>query len=445
MSFDVSFTGRFNMQPTILALKEHAHAIRGVTYSVLRSSWVSDVRKLLSISMPALRNLSVSLETRSDRLAVVTSNPNNLVHLDSLELWSCRVPVDRATYDNLQYLKLCHCEWSATFDEVLDTLASALILKELVRVDCCSAWRDVPPRHVVIDPSHRSPVTLPALRRMQWDLIRPALACRLLACLRIPIATHVDISTSASMTGFRSDMVWSVLPPDPPGTSPIFSSAIAVTVGVSEGCSEIVAETSTRYFRVRVPNDTGWPGYDPPRPPVTSAVDCLLDFFRDAPVRVLNLSVDSLEHASQATWERVFREFDSLERLELDGMRLSHNMFSALRTASEPGHRPVCCPRLVAIKIEEILDNSFDSDSRVVPMEMRVAILDALRLRAKRGARLEKLKLTLGHSNEEGGPELGWTFLNELKGLVSEVNYTASGHWFLADEPRCCLHSAQAD
>ncbi len=331
--------------------------------------------------------------------------PNNLVHLESLELWSCRVPVDRAIYVNLQSLKLCHCEWSATFDEVLDILASARILKELVLVDCFSAWRDVPPRHVVIDPSHRSPVTLPALRHMQWDLIRPALACRLLACVRIPTATHVDISTNASMTGFRSDTVWSVLPPDPPGTSPIFSSATAVTVGVSVGWSEID---------------------DPRRPPATNVVDCLLDVFRDAPVRVLNISVDSLEHASQATWERVFREFDSLERLELDGTRFSHNMFSALRTASEPGHRAVCCPRLATIKIKDVLDDSFDSDSRIVPMEMRVAILDALRLRAKRGARLEKLKLTLGHSNEEGGPELGWTFLNELKGLVSEVNYLYS-------------------
>ena len=426
MSVNVFFTGRFSMQSTIPLLKAHARAIRSVTYSVLRPCWISDVRKLCSMSFPTLQKLEVSLETQSERYADIKSSLNHFEHLRSLELWSCRVPVDTITCANLRSLKICHCVWSATFDEVLDFLRSATRVNELVLVDCFTAWREVPLRYAIVNPPHRPAITLLALRIIRLNEITPALASQLSAHLRIPYATHVDIRAYCHATR-NPAMAWNMLPPDPAAFSPIFSSATAATIKLSQEQSEITAQTAKHHLSVQISNTHNFAGIDSSRGATTDAVDRLLDVLRGAPLSSLSVSVAGLGRVAQATWENVFCTFDSLEYLHLDGEQILHNVFSGLKAVSELGGGALPCPRLTSVKIKDVIDAFDDTPHDAIQKDTRCVILEALRLRAERGTRLAELRLTIGHRDLEGGPKLGRRFIEELMSLVDEVKYKASG------------------
>ncbi|RPD53928.1 hypothetical protein L226DRAFT_538830 [Lentinus tigrinus ALCF2SS1-7] len=420
MMVDVYFTGRFSMNSTISALKEHIRAIRGVTYSpASRSSWKLDIHKLCSMSFPSLRRLEISLETYSEHFAVVKLNPDNLVHLESLELWSCRVPTDPATYVNLRSLKICYCEWSVTFDEVLNALESTRALKELILEDCFSAWRDVFPQYTDVRPA-RTPIDLPALRTIRLDGIAHALTAQFTKHIRIPSATHITIHTYSNTIPRHPGVFWYLLSPDPSSFSSIFSSATAVNIQVSPGRSEITAKTSTHHLSVQISNPGNLSRYGRLGSHPSEVVDTLIEAFRDAPVSDLSISVSG-SHVSETTWENIFRTLNSLERLHFDGVPL-HHVFSGLMAASTLEGSAVCCPRLTSIDIKSTVDNGL----RLIPKGTRSIVLDILRLRAERGMRLTKLKFKIGHEDEEGGPQLGQKFLGELRSLVGEVKYKAS-------------------
>ncbi|RPD53921.1 hypothetical protein L226DRAFT_574694 [Lentinus tigrinus ALCF2SS1-7] len=431
MMVDVYFTGRFSMNSTISALKEHIRAIRGVTYSpASRSSWKLDIHKLCSMSFPSLRRLEISLETYSEHFAVVKLNPDNLVHLESLELWSCRVPTDPATYVNLRSLKICYCEWSVTFDEVLNALESTRALKELILEDCFSAWRDVFPQYTDVRPP-RTPIDLPALRTIRLDGIAHALTAQFTKHIRIPSATHVDVHCKDTDANTGSpDMTWIMLSPDPASFSPIFSSATAVTLEILDYRSKIIAKTSKHQFNMQIPHcQSRSGGLRSPQGTAEALLDALLNAFRDAPVSDLSITVVRPRmNLSKSTWEELFRTYDGLEHLQLSGVHLLHNVFSGLTAASPLEGRAVCCPRLASIIIEDSMYRDFLF--RVVPLGTRSMILDVLCLRAERGTRLTEVKLMVGDDGEVGQPANEFEqFLGELKNIVGEVKYEAFEWW----------------
>ncbi|RDX45927.1 hypothetical protein OH76DRAFT_1558765 [Lentinus brumalis] len=384
MPADIYFTGRFSRQATLPMLEEHGHLVRAITYSILRSSWASDITHLLALPLSALEKVEILLQTQSQRLALVELPPESCARLQSLCLRSCDAPRDPAAYTSLRTLKLIDSSWSISFGQFLNILVGAEQLEEMVLDNCLSGLRNCPNGFPSSHPPTRSPTTMSRLRTLQLTTVRSSLGAQILAHIRVPKATHINVDTYAH-SDQPQPSVWGLLPKNIASFSPIFSTATSVTVGFPESYRcEVVAQSATRrlsmsVFLRRYPqfSDT-W-----------EAMEGFLKMFTDAPVSTLTVTGEA-ELVSGATWEHVFRSLPMLEHLDLTGRSYFGSVFAALRSASEHGGGFMCCPDLSTVSL---LDHSHHSENDPFPKVAFDQLLEALRLRAEGGVGLKKLKI----------------------------------------------------
>ncbi|TFK90700.1 hypothetical protein K466DRAFT_660592 [Polyporus arcularius HHB13444] len=249
------------------------------------------------------------------------------------------------------------------------------------------------------------------LRTLQLTTVRSSLGAQILAHIRVPKATHINVHTYAH-SDQPQPSVWGLLPKNVASFSPIFSTATSVTVGFPESYRcEVVAQSAThrlsmRVFLKRCPlfSDT------------REAMEGFLKMFTDAPVRRLTVT-GAAQYVSGATWEHVFRSLPTLKHLDLTGENYYGSIFAALRSASEHGGGTMCCPNLSTVSL---LDQSHYDEHDVFPKVPFDQLLDALRWRVERGNGLKKLKIRSRYSR--------WRikvrckkYAVALKSLVSEV------------------------
>ncbi|RPD53913.1 hypothetical protein L227DRAFT_535328, partial [Lentinus tigrinus ALCF2SS1-6] len=230
MLVDIYFTGRFSLQATIPTLEEHGPRVRSITYSAPRSSWASDISQLLSVPLSSLEKFDMRLETKSERLAIVDLPPESYAHLHFLCLRSCSAPLDCAAFTSLRTFKLIRSKWRITFNQLLDILASAGQLQELVLDDCLSELRDCPGGFPTTHPPRRSPATLSQLRTLQLTAVRSSLGAQIIAHIQVPNATRIVVRTHANHD-VPQPSVRGLLPPNPTSFSPIFSTATSLSAG----------------------------------------------------------------------------------------------------------------------------------------------------------------------------------------------------------------------
>ncbi|TFK90723.1 hypothetical protein K466DRAFT_651411 [Polyporus arcularius HHB13444] len=413
MPADIYFTGRFSLQATLPMLEEHGHLVRAITYSVLRSSWASDIAQLLALPLSALQKVEISVKTKSRRRALVELSPESYAHLQSLRLLSCDAPHDPGAYASLRTLRLVDSSWSISFHQFLDILVSAEQLQELVLDNCLSGLRDCPDGFPSTYPPTRSPATLARLQTLQLTNVRSSLGAQILAHIRVPQATHINVRTYANSDDPQPS-VWALLPKNLASFSPIFSTATSVTVGFtySDRC-ELVAQCATRHLSMQV-SLKGYRQFSDR----WEAMEGFMRTFTDAPVRSLTVT-GAAQYVSGATWEHVFRSLPMLEELDIRGSDYFGSVFAALRSASAHGGGIMCCPDLSTVSLRDYsYAPGFQPDP--FPQAMFDQLLDALRMRAERGVRLEKLKITSCYRHwrpDEGCEDLTVA----LKSLVSNV------------------------
>ncbi|KAI0697232.1 hypothetical protein C8T65DRAFT_698208 [Cerioporus squamosus] len=366
MPADIYFTGRFSRQATIPIIEEHEHLIRAMTYSVRRSSWASDVAQLLTVPLSALEKVDVSLKTKSERLALVDLPQESYAHLQSLCLRSCGTPRNCGTYTSLRMLRLVHSSWSISFSQFLDILLTA---------------------------------------------VRSSLGLQILAHIRVPKATHINIVCMYANSHYPQPSVWGLLPQNAASFSPIFSTTTSVTVGFPDWqCCEVAAQSGTCRLSMQVHlrgstrfSDT-W-----------QAREGLVKMFTDAPVSSLTVSNEA-QLVSGATWEHIFRSLPTLKHLDLRDRGYIDSLSAALQSASEHGGGIMCCPDISTVCL---LDSSCAHDGH---HPIPTATLGTLRVQAERGTRLEKLQICslypYGHTKA-----VSKKFLATLKSLVPTVQF----------------------
>lgn len=412
MTADIYFTGRFALQATLPILEEHAHLVRAITYSVLRASWATDITQLLALPFPALEEVEVSVTTKSERRAIVELPPESYANLQSMYLQSCNAPHDLAAYVALRTLEIVDSLWSISFNDLLNILVSAEQLEILVLDNCLSGLRHCPGGFPSTHPPIRSPATLSRLRELKLTTVRSSLGAQILAHIRVPNATQIEVCTYAN-SEYAQPSVWGILPRNAASFSPIFTTATSVSVGFpsSQRC-KVVAQSATRYLsmQVRLRDQTQFGD-------AWEAMEGFMTTFTDAPVSSLTVTGDA-GFVSGATWEHVFRSLPTLTHLDLAGSRFIGTVFAALLSASAHSGGIMCCPDLSTVRM---LDYSYGGFEYPFPKATFEQVVEALRVRAEGGVRLEKLDISFGYRRWRDEEELRDSFLLALKSLVPTV------------------------
>ncbi|RPD53935.1 hypothetical protein L227DRAFT_657945 [Lentinus tigrinus ALCF2SS1-6] len=401
---DVYITGRFSLLSTIPTIEEHASTIRGITCTILRPSWVSDIARLLSVPFPSLQKIDISLSTDSPRYAVIDSTPENLTHLKTLKLRSCHVPANPAVYYSLISLDICGCPWSIDFEGLLKALSNAKSLSEVILHDCFTNWRNVPRGLAQTNPPGRAPIVLPRLCMLQLTTIPAKLASQLLAHIRVPNARRIDIQMNAPADSPAPYSLWDVLPVNLAVFSPTISLATSLYI-VLFGAYDLTAETGDRSLHVQLTPSVHIVN-------VTRMFNGPLTAYPEAPVSKFSLA--TMNGVLSFTWERILRSWPTLQHIEGS---LDTTFFSAVKTVSLPSEGELCCLNLASVASYRCLKMEDDTCD---------LILDALRARAERGARLKELKLYLPQHHVHTNPRTHEQFKAELKPLVENLDYQLS-------------------
>ena len=416
MTADIYFTGRLSLRSTISTLQEHSQLVRAITYSVLRSSWASDISRLLALPLPSLEKVDVLLQTKSERLAVVDLPQESYARLRFLCLRSCNAPLDSAAYTSLRTLKLIRSKWSITFNTFINIIISAKQLEELVLDDCFSDLALCPNGFPQTHPPRCPPTTLSRLQALQLTTLRSSLGAQIIAHIRVPNATRVDIRTHANSSNPQPS-VWGLLPPDPASFSPTFSNATSLSVGFPHPkLCQLHAQSASHslFMQVYLKEYTQFSD-------AHHALDDFLKMFAHAPLR--KLAVLEAEIVASATWEHVFRSLPTLQHLELSGRNFTGRFFAALQAASEHGDANTCCPDLSTISI---VDHSYGHEGNPTLKATADKVLLALRTRAKRGIKLKQLKIVYPyHPWAYRESHTYSSFPLALRELVSDVRFEA--------------------
>lgn len=255
MLVDVHFAGRFSLVYMTSVFMKHALSIRGIIYTVLRSSWQTDIAQLLSMPLPSLQKLDISMTTMSPQRAWVALREANVLGLNTLKLRSCYVPSNPAVYSSLSSLDIGECSWIMNFEHLLNALASTKNLCELVLHDCFVKWSDVPYSLARTNPPCQSPITLSRLLVLQLTAIPPCVASHFLARISVPNAHHVHIHVECDTRQGRVS-VWDVFPAHAAAFSPTCSLATSLRFEIHDrhtGDYSVTARSTDRYMHVRVP------------------------------------------------------------------------------------------------------------------------------------------------------------------------------------------------
>ena len=372
---NVYITGRFSLMSTIPALQDHASAIRGITYTILRASWVSDIAQLLSVPLPSLQTIDISLSTKSPRYATIDSRPENLTHLKTLKLRCCRVPTNPAIYATLSSLNISRCSWRIRFENFLDVIKVARTLSVLILDDCFAEWYKVPQGLARRNPPRRTPILLRQVRFLQLTAIPAALASQLLAHIRIPNAHHLHINAHTRHQ-IASTGVWDILPVNVAAFCPSLTLATSLRINASGSSMSLHMRASSMS----------------PKVPMIELV-----------------LFDSL--SSSAQWDQVLRSVPAVQQLSAN---MNDAFFSTLKAVPLHAGATVCCPNLTTLSY-----SNFGITARESTFD---AILDCLRIRSETGTRLDKLALWFSyHSKEDRGSRKYQQFVTELKTLVRDV------------------------
>ena len=166
-----------------------------------------------------------------------------------------------------------------------------------------------------------------------------------------------------------------------------------------------------------------WPGNEHLEPNLVA----IMDTFSVASVEALEVE-GGLDEVSVETWQRIFEAFSSLRTLRIKGCGTLDYLWLGLAraTASSLEHSgAVCCPALSEISIDDRL--RIASRFRfTATTELFEIVRGALGARATAGGtRLRKFQLYLKYTDElwTRTSELRKTFVEDLKGLVGELDY----------------------
>ncbi|RDX45887.1 hypothetical protein OH76DRAFT_1420459 [Lentinus brumalis] len=305
MLVDVHFAGRFSLVYMTSVFMKHALSIRGIIYTVLRSSWQTDIAQLLSMPLPSLQKLDISMTTMSPQRAWVALREANVLGLNTLKLRSCYVPSNPAVYSSLSSLDIGECSWIMNFEHLLNALASTKNLCELVLHDCFVKWTDVPHSLARTNPPCQSPITLSRLLVLQLTAIPPCVASHFLARISVPNAHHVHIHVECDTRQGRVS-VWDVFPAHAAAFSPTCSLATSLRFEIHDrhtGDYSVTARSTDRY---------------------------------------MHLSLCGTQDVPSPVWERVFRSYPTLREMNAC---VCDALLSALKTVSEQQHR-ACYPEL---------------------------------------------------------------------------------------------------
>ena len=384
---------------------------------------------LLTTPMPALETLLLTGPHWKGEILDVALTPELVPRLTSLELWNCTAPRNVAVYTSLRSLTLLRTAWSISYDELLDVLGKCRVLEHLCLGDditdpFAKELADLP---TGTDRRRTAPLVLPRLKSMILHGRRESLF-HILAAVHVPQATAVELKNCVN-NDQSGPLATHLLAPNPQQRIPFLSAPSTISLSCWDGSPFQMslrggpdgnALFSVDYGMV---HNVYWPGNEHLEPNLVA----IMDTFSVASVEALEVE-GGLDEVSVETWQRIFEAFSSLRTLRIKGCGTLDYLWLGLAraTASSLEHSgAVCCPALSEISIDDRL--RIASRFRfTATTELFEIVRGALGARATAGGtRLRKFQLYLKYTDElwTRTSELRKTFVEDLKGLVGELDY----------------------
>ena len=412
-------------------LRRHASTIRAfrLRCDVPHLWYLPGLPSLLAMPMPVLETLLLIGPYREGESLDVPLTPDLVPRLTSLELWNCMAPRDDAVYTSLRSLVLLDTPWSTSYHEFLDVMGECSVLEHL-RLDegvmdpFAEELANLP---TATDRRRTTALVLPRLKSISLHGQRKALF-HFLAIIHLPQATTVELKNCVD-DDEPGPLATRLLAPNPEQRIPFLSSLCSVSLSCWDGDAFQVslrggpggdALFSVDYGMV---HNVHWPGNEFLEPNLVA----IMDAFSVASVDTLEVE-GCVDLVTVGTWQRVFRTFSGLRTLCIKGRGTLDFIWLGLSraTVSSLEHGgTVCCPSLSEIVMDDrpSVAPRFKFTATTRLFEIARGALGA-RVAAG-GTRLKRLQLYLEYTDElwTRTSELRGTFVEDLKGLVEELDY----------------------
>ncbi|KAM5545593.1 hypothetical protein V8D89_000631 [Ganoderma adspersum] len=379
------------------------------------------------------------------RFAGTGPGDNNLdVHLTSERFSSLRTlvltrtmaPRDISLYAQLRTLELKLCHHTFSFEGFLDALAASVQLEELSIYETLSSLSSEDPTWAHGGPVFRGPpaVLLPALR--QFTLIGHTIAhmSRFLAHLQFQPSAVLEICADVPRPGPGPGVTSpntvpsfsAMLPPNPSASLPSLAFATAVHMTIEGGHCELRYDSPSPIVPVDLPDSSSsyvalylelhhsqW------GPFMATGLDDLVRTLRRSPLTYLMVEGNHT-YGTAAAWERIFRAFPLLEKLDIGGYPPSDigGVFRGLHAASTSTSNrmdgdalgSVACPNLEHVRA-----------GGIGSAEVYEAVRECFRWRGERGVVVKVLDLAGLCDQDPSISDVRCALVGDLRGAVESL------------------------
>ena len=384
----------------------------------------SSLPPLLQRPWPILRELVITDTDRNVRVAI---DPPQYPVLRSLSLGTVTIPPDTNVYASLRRLSLSACGLTLTAERAQMSLFDALrVPTRLESLQISKMLRWFPQ----VFPPGAQPVVLPhllelsVLDELPEDVRTFTTGLRLSPYCSVKIRAgpeHVleeweDVGIQ-DMLPDNSDEVYPLLPHvtdvELTMVDHDFTLRGSVRVAAASGDSD---EQGALQLSLISRSLNRWEMF------TEVGLQDIVNLFRDAPVRRVRVTGDHRSEAMlRGPWCSVFEAFPMVETVELSGWGSGVPMWSGLGVASkvrirDPGSGQICvaCPNLRTVVV--------DGRAMLTSAKFFETMLDCLRGRAKRGARIETLRLKLSPDQKEF-EELKRQYVSQVAEFIDDISY----------------------
>ena len=388
----------------------------------------------------ALKTLRIKCSSSVD--STLHLLPTHFPQLRSLDLEGVELPNDARIYARLRVLRLRNCYSDLPKAAFLDILSTCPDLEELVLVQALAGDQ-------VRDPPVRLPLSRPrtVLRRMKKLQIAdnvedPEIIPQFLKRIVLPSSAYVNIICSPSWPnepqGDPMGIFMRALHPNALSSFPSISHVTHAKLYYMWANDHSDSEKGEFRLSGRGADGLALVDYEFIWRRHFSQLICfdllqvlfVRDLFHGAPLTHLKITPGDAVcvEIKVGEWLDTFTTFPTLEELHIDGWSTAKHLWSALQPESGAA---LLCPQLRSISLQEIWSSAIaqdDSETRAFFDGM----VDALRARGAKGARLEKLDIKVEYiykysfldSERERHCAIRDAYVSDLEQLVEEVNYT---------------------
>ncbi|KAI0711356.1 hypothetical protein C8Q76DRAFT_797667 [Earliella scabrosa] len=378
---DISLGERKNRSDMRYILSSSISQIRSLSFLACAYTDMSLAASILSKPCTALEDLSICAQRSFGsgyRTELVKLHPDFLPRLRSLELKGFPIPKHLHSYSHLRSLAL------ETFTESIDLDMFLDVVDALPHLESLSFYIN---RCVDSDDERSEVISLPSLHTLDLYFESYAFGMQALASLRVPAARSVTVMVEVPENDV--DTVYHLLPPDP---NLILPMRAAVT------SAELLIRAEGDNYTIRVHDvdqvhkielSLSGPQRDFPdfgdgfdwRHALPRALRELFLIVPTSPLTSISL-YGGLATVGVSEWRDVFVRYPRLESITLRGHGSAETFWTAIQSSSAES---MPCPHL------RFVQTLVSPSARSTKHGEFQAILNALRLRAQKGHRLEKL------------------------------------------------------